>query len=239
MRLARVFPVLLALAAPAAPAGAQSFSLVYNFLGQPGNQASVAAVASTVPGGMSASDLIRGPGLSVATGSGSFAASGFSTGVWNGADWFGFTVAPTPGHTFSLADLSFSERRSASGIRRWSVRTSLDGFLADIAAGTVPDDTKTRRQWFDFGAVARDVAGPLELRIYGWEAESSAGTWRLGTSSAAGENPDNLLPELRLSGSLSTAGTSAPEPGALLLFAFGLILVKIRKLHHAGVMETP
>jgi len=238
MGAARVFLVCCVAGVLARSAGAQSFSVVYDFLGQPGNQVSVAPRTVTVPSELSVSDLVRGPGLSVASGNGSFAASGFSTGAWNGADWFGFTVAPTPGWTFSLADLSFSERRSASGIRRWSVRTSLDGFLADVGGGTVPDDTSTRHQWTDLGAVARAVATPVEVRIYGWEAESGAGTWRLGTSAATGENPLNLLPELRLNGTLATAGTSAPEPSSLALLATGWCAWKMRRRAHARGRET-
>lgn len=222
---------LLLAAAPAARA--QTFTLIYDFLGQPGNQASQAPLAATVPAGLLASNLTRGPGLSVASGAGSLAAGGFTTGAFDPGDYFAFTVAPAAGRTLTLTDLTFSERRSASGIRGFSLRSSRDGFASDLYAGTVPDNTLTRRQAIALGAAFTGLTESVELRLYGYRAESGAGTWRLGTSANSGENPLGLPPDLRLNGSLEQPRAEAPEPGSATLCLLG-IAVAARGLRRRG-----
>jgi hypothetical protein len=226
----RLAVVLLVCAVACAGAAAQSFSLVYDFAGLAGNQASTPVRASSLIANLAASNLVRGPGVSAASGSGSFAASGFSTGGWNGDDWFGWSLGPASGHSMTLTELVIPERRSASGIRAFSLRSSRDNFASDIFSATVPDDTLVRRHSVSLGTAFAGIDTAVEFRLYGYQAESGSGTWRLGTSSTTSENPDLILPELIVAGRLEANAVSAPEPSAwaLTLLGMGVLAVRLR-----------
>jgi len=141
----------------------------------------------TFPASFSATGLAsvpaigRGSGLTATLGAGAFNASGFTlTAVLDPTDYFTITVAPAAGRTLSLRRLELDERRSATGIRNWSVRSSLDGFATDLGTFAVPDDTNTRsNQQIPLGAAFQNLAAPVEFRIYGFTAEGSGGTWRV------------------------------------------------------------
>jgi hypothetical protein len=65
-------------------------------------------------------------------------------------------------------------------------RSSLDGFTADVASFTVPDDDLIRRQTITLPSAFQDLDAPVELRLYGFAAEASGGTWRLDNIDIAG-----------------------------------------------------
>lgn len=174
-------------------AGLAGFSLVtqaqlvsYSFTGAAGNEVSFAP--DTVPAGLTASAMTRGSGLTGSANSGTFAAANFTTGVALDAnDYFTFSLAPAAGMSLTLTRLELDERRSGTGIRNWSVRSSLDGFSQDLGAFSVPDDTNTRlNQTTALGAAFQDLAHPVEFRVYGFGAEAASGTWRLDNVEAYG-----------------------------------------------------
>ncbi len=231
----RFFAVLLLVFAACARAQSQSFSLVYDFAGLSGNQVSTPVRASSLIANLSATDLVRGPGLGVASGSGSFASSGFSTTGWNADDWFGWSVGPAAGHALTLTQVVVPERRSASGIRAFALRSSHDNFATDIFTALVPDDTLVRRHTVALGTEFAGIQTPVEFRLYGFQAESASGTWRLGTSSTAADNPERILPELLVSGSLEANRVTAAEPSAWVLLMVGLAAWGIRQRAGCGV----
>lgn len=237
----RPLPVLVLFACAAcllvgARAAAQSFTLVYDFAGRPGNQVSTPYRTSSLIPGLSATNLVRGPGISAATGSGSFAASRFSTGGWNADDWFGWSVAPTAGDRMTLSQLVIPERRSATGIRAFSIRSSLDNFASDLYRAAIEDNTSVRSHTVALGSAFAGRDTGVEFRIYGYEAESQFGTWRLGISATASENPDRILPELRLQGVIEPNVVTAPEPSAWVLATLGLGVLAVRlKTRCAGM----
>lgn len=224
----RFFAALLLVFAACARAQSQSFSLAYDFAGLSGNQATTPVRASSLIAGLSATDLVRGPGLGAASGTGSFAASGFSTTGWNADDWFGWSVGPASGHALTLTTVVVPERRSASGIRGFALRSSRDNFASDLYTAFVPDDTLVRRHSIALGSAFAGVETSVEFRLYGYQAESTSGTWRLGTSSTASENPLRIVPELLVTGSLEATRVTAPEPSAWVLLGLGLAAFAIR-----------
>src|SRR5262245_17099827 len=118
--------------------------VTYDFTGATGDQASTPATG--VASGLSASVIDRGPGVTASAAANSISASGWSTSGIDLNDYYGFTLTPSGGFTLNVDSLTFSERRSATGITAISVRSSLDGFASDLFTATVPDDTLTRRQ---------------------------------------------------------------------------------------------
>lgn len=180
--------------------------LKYDFTGQPGDQSSQAA--AFVAGQAAASDLTRGSGLTASSGANSMNARGFTTAAAIDLnDYYSFTISPDAGQMLTLTTLRFAERRSGSGIRKLEVRTSRDGFTtAQGGVVEIPDDTGFRDQLITLGGLTNLTSG-ITLRIYGWQAESGAGTWRLANHSGTGG--------LTVDGWL----TPVPEPSTLTIAA--------------------
>jgi hypothetical protein len=77
--------------------------------------------------------------------------------------------------------LRFDERRSGTGPRDFVVHYSLDGtnFVEIPSTITnVPDDTNWRSHGFDLPAAVDDGAS-VTVRVYGYNAEGTSGTWRI------------------------------------------------------------
>ena len=71
-------------------------------------------------------------------------------------DFYEFTIAPLPGFAMDLSSLEFTERRSATGIGAFEIRTNLDGFATSVYTFDVPDNTANRRHTIPLGT-RRDV----------------------------------------------------------------------------------
>ena len=154
--------------------------ITFNFNGSDGNELSFGVDGQPANG--SASDMSRGNGVNASLASGAFSASSWSRDGLDVDDYFTFSLTPDPGFELSISGLQLDERRSATGIHDWSLRSSLDTFATDI--GTVfslPDNTSYRRdQSIDLsGGLFDDLTHTIEFRFYGYNAESSLGTWRL------------------------------------------------------------
>lgn len=187
----------------------------WDFTGATGSQVSTSATeavafASFIDAGV----VTRGSGLTASAAGSSISSTGFSTGAIDLNDYYTFSLSAVSGSTFSVDTILFSERRSGTGIRDIAVRSSLDGFTSNLATFNVPDDTATRPQSVGLGVNFDNLSGTVEFRIYGFTAESAAGTWRLAT--------------LALDGSAAMA--SVPEPSTYATILGGVALV--------GVMVT-
>ncbi|MCX5742749.1 MAG: Ig-like domain-containing protein [Proteobacteria bacterium] len=150
----------------------------FTFTGALGSEATVAADSSWGLAGMPV--MSRGAGVASVAGADTFAGKGWSQLALLTTDYFAFTVTPALGRTLHLTRLELDERRSLSGPLGFAIRSSLDGFAADLVAVTIPDDDLTRtNEGVDLPAAFASVAGAVEFRIYGYGAELAAGTWRV------------------------------------------------------------
>ena len=170
----------------------------FTFAGAAGTEATFAA--DLVDPELAMTPVIsRGAGLIPSVAAGAFSASGWTTGAAiDPGDFYSFTVTPAAGNAMNLSSLQLDERRSGTGIRRWSVRSSLDGFATDIAVFTVPDDTLTRTQLVSLSPAFHDLTTSVELRIFGCQAEAAGGTWRVDNVTLIGDvsPPDTAPPQL-------------------------------------------
>jgi hypothetical protein len=198
--------------------------ITFSFTGSSGNEASLAPDAQ--PDHLSVSDLIRGSGLSAASGAGTFSASGWTTGTaLDPNDYFAFSITPEIGWTMTLTDLLLDERRSLTGIHEWSVRSSLDGFASDLESFAVPDNDLTRANQSLLlpGLLFSDLTSAVEFRIYGFGSESASGTWRI----------DNVRVEGTMTLVSTGDGTAVPEtlPGGYAACALlGTLLLGTRRI---------
>jgi hypothetical protein len=80
----------------------------------------------------------------------------------------------------TITSIELDERRSATGIRDWQVRSSLDSFVTSLGGYNVPDNTSWRcDQSVSLGASFQGLTSTVTFRIYGYNAEASTGTWRI------------------------------------------------------------
>jgi cysteine-rich repeat protein len=132
--------------------------------------------------------MSRGTGVTPSAAADAFSASAWTTSTAiDTTDFYRFTVTPAAGKAMNLLALQLDERRSATGIRSWSIRSSLDAFASDLAVFMVPDDTLTRTERATLPAQFRNLTTPVEFRIFGFGSEAATGTWRLDNVELIGE----------------------------------------------------
>jgi hypothetical protein len=145
--------------------------------------------------------------------SGRFSFIGWPTGATDGVDtystftgaasptlYYEVTLNPQPTYSLSLSSIVFSVRRSATGIRNYAVRSSVDSYSANLPA-SVASSTKISVVspdvffWnFDATSTSADQRGntinlggtaftsftnSVTFRFYGWNAEGSGGTFSI------------------------------------------------------------
>jgi len=141
------------------------------------------------------------------TATGVFSFSGWTTGATNASDSFGhglnasdyfeFTITPDAGFQFSLTSLDFSAGRTTTGPRQFAIRSSADGFASNLVPSVADDHESVVAtnvvQFTDNTATAlysgnainlngasfTDVTSSLTFRIYAFNAESTAGAFRV------------------------------------------------------------
>jgi len=169
----------------------------FSFNGSAGDEISLAPDAQ--PAHLTVSSMTRGSGITASSASGTFSAKSWTTGSTADLnDYFSFSITPQTGHELSLTSLILDEQRSGTGIRSWAVRSSLDSFVSDLATFSVPDNNSLRfDQTTTLDGAFNGITSEIEFRIYGYEAEGNAGTWRL----------DNV----RVNGLLTSPAARVPE----------------------------
>ncbi len=106
---------------------------------------------------------------------------------WDGelaSHYFTFTINVASGYRALLSSLQFNGLRGSTGPTRWSVRSSLDGFTNDLAAGEAPLADAWSTGFLSLGLDL--LSGEITFRIYGYEADSSSGNWRIDNVSLLG-----------------------------------------------------
>ncbi len=158
-----------------APAGscASPFSgmlATWNLTGQTGSQATTAATSSAI--GVVAGALSRSSGLTAVSGANSINASNWpSAAQRDSTKYFFFTVAPPADCTLSITSLSIDAKSSATGPTMAVVATSQDTYGATSTVSTTAPSTPSL-------AVA-NVNGLVQIRVYGYSASSTSGTFRI------------------------------------------------------------
>ena len=145
--------------------------LTFDLAGQPGSEPS--ARATSAAAGVSAGSLSRSTALVAAAGSASINASNWpAAGRADPDQYYAFTVTPSAGCALTLASLSIDVRASTTGPTAGDVATSVDGFAHHSGpfGGTAV---------VNVALPVVGLSGPIEVRIYGFGASSTAGTMRL------------------------------------------------------------
>ncbi len=145
------------------------------------------------------------------------------TGNLDSTKYFGVTLTPQSGFSVNLDTITFTIQRSGTGIRNYAVRSSLDGFAANLPASINPAnsnlgvDGANNFQWLLDATITPQngslitldssydsLTAPVSFRFYGWNAEAVTGTFSI----------DNVA--------FGESVLAVPEPSTLVLGALGL-----------------
>ncbi|HEY1694885.1 MAG TPA: hypothetical protein VGG39_22095 [Polyangiaceae bacterium] len=151
--------------------GTTGVLVTFDLSSQSGSEASAPAtkVATSVTSGA----LTRASGLDAVSGSGSINASGWPTaGSADATKYYTFTVTPASGCTVTLGSLALDVSASATGPKNGDVATSADAF-----AGHTTSFAGTATPTVTLSGVGG--TGAVEVRVYGYGAGGSAGTFRI------------------------------------------------------------
>jgi hypothetical protein len=232
------------------PFALQAADLVkWDFTGALGTQTSTSATFATT--GITAAPISRGSGVAGSASGSSISSTGWtSSATIDSNDYYTFAITVDAASTLNLDSISFAERRSNTGIRTLSVRSSLDGYASDLVTPIgVPDDALVRDQTValssSFDALTNTT---VTFRIYGYAAEASTGTWRIQNHSTlgglvlTGELVDSTAPTL--ASTLPLDGATDLLPTANLIATFSETVQKgtgnivIKKSSDNSVVDT-
>ena len=108
-----------------------------------------------------------------------FGENGWPGAAVNNLMYLSFTITPQTGYQLDISSLVLRLRRSntgspaGSGPTGWALRSNLDGFAADIAAGSM--DHNYSNYSITPGAAFTNVYTPITFRLYGFNASVGAG----------------------------------------------------------------
>ncbi|MBL7984262.1 MAG: hypothetical protein JNM91_04655, partial [Flavobacteriales bacterium] len=150
-------------------------------------------------------------GYTGATGTNNAGAAAF-TGALNTATstYFEFTLTPNAGTIFTLNGLSFGTRSTGTGAQAYTVRTSADGFVANVATGSIANNSVWSLKSNTGLSVASLNGQPLTVRIYGHNGSGSpsanTANWRIDDLNVQGCN--TVVP--CVPASITTATSNSP-----------------------------
>jgi Secretion system C-terminal sorting domain len=120
------------------------------------------------------------------------------TGVVSTAEYYEVTIAPQASYALNFDSIQFNFERSATGVRTYAVRSSVDGYAANLTAVYGVPTTNVNVQAGDVfwlkrdittaqprsfiilgGASFTNVTTPITFRFYGWNSEAASGTFSI------------------------------------------------------------
>lgn len=178
----------------------------------------VPVVAGLTLGNFSAVNATTPP-TSGTAGAGRFAFANQPVGAANGINdyssytsalspttYYQVTITPTSGTAYNLTGITFKVARSTTGVRNYSVRSSVDSYATNLPASINPanaslevvtgniffynTDNNTAQVGSTItlsGPSFTNLTGPTTLRFYGWNAEASGGNFSIDDVVISGE----------------------------------------------------
>lgn len=128
-----------------------------------------------------------------------FGESGWPSGVINTSDYLQFSISPSTGYQLDLTDIVLRLRRSntgspaGSGPTSWSLRSSLDGYAADITSNSLTHNYSNYT--VTLGSAFLNVYTTVTFRLYGYNVSiGSGGTSRLVVDNISIQGIGEVLP---------------------------------------------
>lgn len=216
--------VLLALTSCLSHLLAQDFDVIYSFVNVAPGSGTVSPPPNPQADGLSFSSFTAFGVSEQPEASGRFSFSKWPLGAINGSDdplvftgnigpfsYYEMRLDVSPGYTLTALQMKFTVRRSGTGPRNFTVRTSQDAFAKGVAAGTgtnaniavFPDNvlfwkydglsTSSDQKGCNFLFDLADVTNSLVIRIHAWNAESSGGSFSIDNVEFTGSVHDSVI----------------------------------------------
>ncbi|MDB6168350.1 MAG: hypothetical protein JWM88_1214 [Verrucomicrobia bacterium] len=101
----------------------------------------------------------------------------------NGSAYFEFTLTPAPATRLVTSALGFGSRSTGTGPQAFALYTSVDGFTAPIATGTLANNSAWSLQSPAFAPLTGGSGAPVTFRLYGYNgaggASANTANWRI------------------------------------------------------------
>jgi len=121
------------------------------------------------------SGIGRGPGATGTNTDDRYNANSWNTVSLDPTAYFTWSLTLSSDSTIDFSSLTGANQVSPSGPTSYALRSSLDGFTADIATGSL---SGTAAFNYNLSAASFDnVANSIEFRLYGWGASAANGTF--------------------------------------------------------------
>ena len=166
----------------------------FSFTGATGTPVTFAADAQPTNGSVTV--FSRSASVTAITSTDNFGASAWNVPSVDLTKYFSFTISANVGSVLNLTSFELDETRSGTGPTQWVLRSSLDGFTANLGSYTNSGITTLTNRNIALDETFYNRSGNIEFRIYAFGASSAAGTLRL----------DNV----ELFGSISAPDVTAP-----------------------------
>jgi hypothetical protein len=156
----------------------------------PGMNAGNYIASQVVIGNISVSGISKGAGINGNPGSNRYNANNWNSAGIDLTKYFSFTLTPNSGYKINFTSLVYSSQASPSGPLNFGIRSSVDGFAANIAMPPVAGGT------ISFSDVAfQNVNTAITFRVYAWGASQNTGTFSINDFTFNGiVGPDCVLP---------------------------------------------
>ncbi|AKU93768.1 Putative secreted sialidase [Labilithrix luteola] len=145
--------------------------VTFDLTGAAGDQAS--SSAKTTAAGVTSSVLTRSSAVKATQAADSISSTNWgTTNTVDASRYYTFTVTPATGCSLQLSSLALDVKASGTGPTKGDVATSVDNF----GAHSSPSFSGTSKPTVSLSATK---AGAIEVRIYGYGASASSGTFRI------------------------------------------------------------
>lgn len=141
----------------------------WTFSGEPGSQTTTPL--ATTASGVTGAGITRSTALIAASGTGTMNASNWGTSAQaDTAKYYTMSITPPSNCTIDLTSIATDLKASTTGPAKAAVGSSQDNFGQTVVLSTSTTST---------GSLAISASGPIELRLFGYNASGSIGTLRL------------------------------------------------------------
>ena len=176
IRLRCAFATLIALGF-AAPASA---AVIYGnpITGSNPNTANPYTAGQTVASNLTATGIGRGSGATGTNANDRYNANSWNTTALDATAYFDWTLTPANGFAIDFTSLSGAWQRSSTGPSSYALRSSLDGFVSDLAGGTIGGSGSADPYNISLSSASlNSVIAPITFRLYAWGTTNSGGTF--------------------------------------------------------------
>ena len=114
------------------------------------------------------SGIGRSSGISGSNANNRYNSTGWNTAQLDAQKYFTLKLTPNTGYMINLASFVYNSQTSGSGPAMVAVRSSLDGFVANIGSPTSTQDSQDANTITLSASVYQNVTTAIEFRIYAW-----------------------------------------------------------------------